>query len=396
MQNQTLQAAFRKVKITPEEPAPLQGYDPNVYVAYPEKDIMDDLFARVLVLDDGDKRHVLVSVDCCLTNEVTFQAADPSGELWKYRHFLQTFPEGTREKWGKTAGAAESAVSVHATHTHSAPEHFSEKYTLRIDRAIQEAVDDLQPVRIRAASGDCGISVNRRPNLQHNDRLPIDKALNVIVFETYDGKSLGGIVNCAVHPTLLMNPLNRVSTEFVGLAMNEWEDEVGAGFVSLFIQGFLGDVGPVDHYRTETYDTYPWVKEMGHELFQAITKITGNLQGIAELPLISLEKKVSLPTKHGYFKPFIDVTLHGVRMGEVVIFSASAEVFNGYVGLIEPHSPAAFTLFSGVANGYCGYLPTPEAFGDELGGYEMNTTPYKLESCDLFIQSAVELAQGLR
>jgi hypothetical protein len=383
------------VKITPEEASPLQGYDPNVHIAAPQTDILDDIYARVLVLDDGTQRKVIVSVDCCLTNEVTFQASDPGGNSLLYRHLLQTFPMGTRRLWGDAAGTQETAVSVHATHTHSAPEHFPAKYTSRIEDAIREAASEMQAVRLRTAAGNTALAVNRRPSLQHNEDLPIDNSLNVIVFENEDGQPLGGIVNCAIHPTLLLNPINRVSAEFVGLAMKEWEQEKHNGFVALFVQGFSGDVGPYGHYRNEIEDTYPLVKQRGHELYQEIAAVAERTQSIRSLPLASMEKQVDLPTKAGYFKPSIGVTLHGMRIGDMLIVSVSCEVFSGYIGMIKPSSPVSYTLFAGVSNGYCGYLPTPQAYQDGLGGYEMNTTPYTPEACHLFTQAALQLLDGL-
>ncbi|RKN62000.1 hypothetical protein [Paenibacillus ginsengarvi] len=390
-----LKGAFRKVLLTPEEISPLQGYDPNTYIANPETDVLDDLYARVAVLDDGIQRKVIVSIDCCLTNETTFQAADPSGQAPVYRHLLQTFPEGTRCGWGEAAGVEEASVSVHATHTHSAPEHFGEKYTARIRQAIRNAANELQPLRARAGSGETGVSVNRRPRLQHNDELPIDRSLHAVVFETDDGRPVGGIVNCAVHPTLLINPLHRISSEFVGLAMKEWEQEYGDGFAALFIQGFSGDVGPHGHYRNEPDDTYPWVQRLGHELYGEIATIAGRAEPIKTLPLESAEVKVGLPTRAMYFKPSIDVTLHGLRLGEFVLVSVSCEVFNGYAGILRSFCAAPYMLFAGVSNGYCGYLPTAQAYGDGLGGYEMNTTPYRAEASDLFVQAAKQLIAQL-
>lgn len=392
---QPVKGAFRKVNITPEEAAPLQGYDPSKYIANPKTDILDDLYARVLVLDDGIKRNVIVSIDCCLTNETTFQAADPDGKPLIYRHLLQTFPEGTRRMWGSMAGVDEASVSVHATHTHSAPEHFSAKYTARIAQAIQEASENMRPLRVRAGKGETGVSVNRRPHLQPNDTLPVDKTLNVVVFDNEDGTPAGAIVNCAVHPTLLLNPAYRVSAEFVGLAAKAWEEETGSGFVAHFIQGFSGDVGPFGHYRDETDDTYPWVKRLGHELYEEIAAIAGKSEPIAALPFASAEQKVALPTREGYFKPSIDVTLQALRIGQLLLVSVSCEVFNGYAGIVRELSPAAYTLCAGVSNGYNGYLPTPEAFVDGLGGYEMNTTPYTLEAAEQFVQALKQLLASM-
>lgn len=391
---QQLKGAFRKVRITPEEIAPYQGYDPSVHIADPKTDTLDDLYARVAVLDDGKRRNVIVSVDCCLTNEVTFQAADPAGKAPIYRHLLQTFPEGTRRGWGMAAGVSEDAVSVHATHTHSAPEHFGAKYTERIGAAIREAAGDLRPLRVRAAVGTTAVSVNRRPRLQHNDELPVDRTLHVVLFEDEEGRSVGGVVNCAVHPTLLLNPPNRISSEFVGLAMQEWERARGDGFAALFVQGFSGDVGPFGHYRNEPGDTYPWVKRLGRELYMEVAAVAAKAEqapAISALPLASRERIARLPTRPGYFKPLIPVTLHGLRIGELMIVSVSCEVFNGYTNILRLYSTAAYTLFAGISNGYCGYLPTERAFGDGLGGYEMNTTPYSAEAVPVFVREAERL-----
>jgi len=68
--------------------------------------------------------------------------------------------------------------------------------------------------------------------------------LTIADFENEDGCTLGRIVNYAVHPTLL-NPFNRVSSEFVELAMMHGEKGAGEHFVSVFIQGFSRDVGPL-------------------------------------------------------------------------------------------------------------------------------------------------------
>ncbi|WP_214628366.1 hypothetical protein [Paenibacillus agaridevorans] len=395
MKDGGVKAAFGKVKITPEELAPLQGYDPSLYIANPDKDILDELYARVLILDDGRSRQVIVSVDCCLTNEKDYLSPNPDGQMEPYRQLLQTFPEGTKRLWADAAQTEEFTVSVHATHTHSAPEHFSEKYTSRIAAMIAETAERLQDVQIRAAAGQCSVSVNRRPHLQHNDTLPIDHSLHLIMIESLDGEALGAIVNCAVHPTLLANPFNRVSSEFVGLAMSEYESTFKEGFVSLFIQGFSGNVGPRDHYRTETEDTYRWVLEMAQALHRDIAHAAKDLQPIGILPMKAAEKQVTLPTRQGYFMPTIDVTLQGFRIGDLLLLAVSCEVFNGYERLIKPYSPASFTLMSGLANGCHGYLPTVEAFRDGLGGYEMNVTPYDETVSNLFVRAAAELVESL-
>ncbi|MEF3302069.1 hypothetical protein [Paenibacillus sp. GYB003] len=392
-----LKAAFGKANITPEETMPLQGYDPRQFTADPATDILDQLYARIAVFDDGESRCVMVGPDCCLTNEDFVQVPDPSGRPRLYRGFGSTFPPGTRRLWAEAAGIAEDRVSVNATHTHSAPVHFGEKYTTRIRDKIRELTHSLAPVRLRVGTGVCSISANRRPALKANDALPVDRTLRVLVFESIDGKPVGSIVNCAVHPTMLWNKANRISSEMVGLAMNAIENDYGNGFVSLFLQGFTGDVGPLLCGPTSgmTEDTYPFVVEAGRRLHGDIAEATRRMEPVASVPLRAMRTNVRLPAVTGFHRPHLDVVLMAIRMGDLAILSASGEIFNGYVDKIKPRSPFAYTLFSSLANGYTGYLPTAEAFRDGLGGYELRTTPFTESACEPFTDASVRLLEKL-
>jgi len=386
-----LRVAFGKVKITPEEHAPLQGYDVTGNIANPAQDILDDLYARMVMLDDGEERSVIVSVDSCLTNELPFLPIKPFIEHLAYNYLASTFPEGTKRSWGEAANVDPDRVTVHATHTHTAPGYFGHKYTSRITTEIKAMSSRLQPALVKVASGECVVSVNRRPNLRHNDDLEIDRALHMLLFESQEGEPLGALVNCAVHPTLLTHTSARVSSEFVGLAMGELEERYGDGFVSLFIQGFAGDVGPLNQRWEETTDTYPKVKEMGRALCENIASLLPQLSAVAGTPIRSVQRQIALPTNARYYEPSVHAQLHALRIGEILLFASSLETFSGYAKPIAKHSPAAATLFSGLANGYAGYLPTTAAFRDGLGGYEMETTPYSEEACELFISEAVSL-----
>jgi hypothetical protein len=394
----TLTAAFGKVNITPEEPMPLQGYDPRQFAADPATDILDGLYARIAMFDDGHTRSVIVSPDCCLSNEDFVEVPDPSGRPWLYRGLSNTFPAGTRRSWAEAAGIAEECVTVNATHTHSAPVHFSEKYTARIRDKIRELSQSLVPVRLKVGLGECSISANRRPRLKANYELPVDKSLHVLVFELMEGKPVGCIVNCAVHPTMVWNSANRISSEMVGLAMSSVENEYGDGFVSLFLQGFTGDVGPLLCGPTSEMkeDTYPFAVEAGRQLYGDIAEAMRQAAAVSSVPLRTMQTIVKLPTVGGFHRSHMDVVLMAIRLGDLAILTASGEIFNGYVGEIGAKSPFAQTLFSCLGNGYTGYLPTIEAFRDGLGGYELKTTPFTDSACEPFTNASVELLVKLK
>jgi hypothetical protein len=390
-----LKAAFGKVNITPEEPVSLQGYDPDTNIADPVTDWMDDLFARVLIMDDGQSRKVIVNVDCCLTNEQNGKVADPSGRPDRYREFINTFPEGTRDRWARAAGTDKDGISVNATHTHTAPAHFSEKYIARIQQLIERLNHELRPVNVNVAVGTSKISAFRRPYLRADLSVSVNQTLNVLYFETVDRKPLGAVVNYAVHPTALRNPTNRISGDIVGLAISEVEEQMDDGFTCMFIQGFSGDICPLYGDNGPKADTYPAVKQGGTVLCSDIMEAIQGKREIAVLSLKSSSKDIDLPTRNGFYKDSMKVTLMGIALGEILILSVSGEIFNDYIAKIESVSPYRYNLLSGVSNGYSGYIPTLKAFRDGMGGYEMNTTPFDESVEQLFMKEIEEFIRSL-
>jgi hypothetical protein len=393
-----LRAAFGKVVITPEEIAPLQGYDPEKFIANPDTDILHPLFARIMLLENEQCRSVVISVDCCKIGEELERVPSLKDGSWRYREFDPAFPQGTMQSWAQAAEIAEHQITVHATHTHSGPVHFSEKYTSRIEREIIELRDRLVPVKLEIGKGECNISANRRPNLSPNFDIAINKTFHVLLFKAMDGTPLGSVVNCAVHPTMLKNPRNRVSGDFVGLAMSQLEEHYGESFVSLFIQGFSADICP--HFKgrptkRETADTLPLVQQAGHQLFLDISDALRSTREVPVYPLAAAQTTVALPSRKEFYETDIPMTLKALQIGEVVVLSVSGEIFNGYIDKIGRQSPFPYTLFSGLANGYKGYLPTREAYLDELGGYEINTTPFVHQADDVFVEAAVHFLRRL-
>jgi len=371
-----LKAALGKVKITPEERVPLQGYNPETHVADPKKDVLDDLYARVLLLEREGQRKAVVSVDCCLTNEQAVRVADPGGREGQYREFAATFPQGTREGWARAAGTDPQGLAVCATHTHTAPASFGAKDTARIEGLIRRLAGRLEPVRLYAAEGRSGVSAFRRPTLRADLSVPVNQTLKALVLETPEGEPLGAVVNYAVHPTAVRNPASRISGDLVGLAVSEVERRMGGSFTALFLQGFSGDICPRYGDNGRTGDTYAEVVEGGRVLAGDILEALKRRTEVPVTRLRSLSRTAAFPTRTGFGRPAMDVTLFGLSLGDALLLTVSGEVFNEYIAKAEALSPARHTLLAGLSNGYSGYLPTRHAFHDGLGGYEMRTTPY--------------------
>ena len=69
-----------------------------------------------------------------------------------------------------------------------------------------------------------------------------------------------------------------------------------------------------------------------------------------------------------YRPPTLPITLQAFRIGDLGIGSVPNEVFAETGLAIKKHSPFKATFTIELANGYGGYLPTPEQH--TLGGYE--------------------------
>jgi len=381
-----IHAAFGKTKITPEESVPLAGYSTTDYIFDPKKDgsVLDDIYARIMILKSGTDTVVIVNMDCCLTIEDSKPSSTgkPSG----------TLPFGTTESWAKAGGTTADHTHIFSTHTHTAPLHFGEKYISRIADEIQRVAAQLTPVQVKLTQGECSVSVNRRPKLSPNFSLPLDRNFQVISFEKADGRLLGAIVNAAVHPTVVWNKPDRISSDIVGLASQRLEQHFGNDFVSLFTQGYSGDIGPLGGGLIGEMqgDSYAMCRTLGDIFFYDVmeTLEKTDKQMINPLPLATDKETIKFPTKPGSASTTRNVTLSGIRLGELVLFASSLEVFNGYVAEINKLSPFKHTVMSGLTNGYSSYLPSEDAFQDQLGGYEMQTTPYDNRSVALFKKSS--------
>ena len=98
MATASLTAGVAQVEITPPPGTHLSG---SVGEYRPAEDVLDPLFARVLILDDGARRLCIIALDLCILT----------------RPFTMLLRRAAAERYG----IAPEAVMVHATQTHTAP-----------------------------------------------------------------------------------------------------------------------------------------------------------------------------------------------------------------------------------------------------------------------------------
>ena len=192
-------AAAARTDITPPVDYKLWGYSDRKSGA---TSVLDPLFARVLVLDDGSNRLALVTLDLG-------------------RPFGPPFRESLRERVKRSAGVHQ--VFLMASHTHSGPviddsypdgkiPPWETEANDKIAKAIEEASGRLVAARIGTGYGQTFIGHNRRyvqadgtvkmlwRNATKIPTSPVDPTVGIIRVDDASGKPLAILVNYSCHP----------------------------------------------------------------------------------------------------------------------------------------------------------------------------------------------------
>ncbi|MFQ3610773.1 MAG: neutral/alkaline non-lysosomal ceramidase N-terminal domain-containing protein [Fimbriimonadales bacterium] len=246
-----LKAGASKVDITPDISKiriQLGGYGARLNM--PPKGVHDPIYARALVLDDGNQQIALVALDHLLVPDSLTRAV---------RNALNLRPE---------------QLFLSASHTHCAPDamglnermrfplpgvgtfipEFLQFTTERVVQAIQQARQALRNAQLATFSAEL-------PNLNRNrrGRRLVDPTMSLLRVSTPDNRPIAVLTVYAAHPTIYPHTMMEVSAEFPGVLQNRLERELGRGAVVLYMNGALGDVSPVadagkdDHDRVQRY-----------------------------------------------------------------------------------------------------------------------------------------------
>jgi neutral ceramidase len=243
----TLRAGAARVDITPPPGQPMSGFPPlrqmdggpNDIAGYVPREgrsvgTHDPLYARALVLDDGQRTLVLVAVDLIVVTS--------------------EFTAAVRAAVQEATGIPPVHILLAASHTHAGPDLFrwSEGLDPEVEpavrrgvvQAILEAHATLRPARVGWAFVDReGLVINRR-----DPDGPVDPRVGVMRVEDENEAPIALTVNYAIH-TCMLSGLNLFySGDISGLAMAGIE-RFYPGSVALFLNGAAGNINPV---------AYPW------------------------------------------------------------------------------------------------------------------------------------------
>lgn len=237
--------------------------------------VNDTLYAKALVLQRGEMRVAIVTVDAVAIDEIGSIRAP----------YLANVRAAVKEK----LGIAPEHVLINASHCHGVVCTDVEQRTVE---AIEKACQNLVPVRVGVGVGhEDRIMENRRLKLKNGREVdvrhayslppdeevaevgPVDPQIGVLRLDKEDGKTLAVVYNFACHP-IQGAPNGGNTADMTGFASTVIEENAGEGAVALFIQGCAGDINPVAYKDVDNpRDAQPLGTMLGLSTLQAYRKI---------------------------------------------------------------------------------------------------------------------------
>lgn len=385
-------AAVIKVDITPEDSQMLLGYGSRKSIG-----VHDRIFHRILVLDDGLTRFVLVSSDICEISPSEYDRVasklndqfniDPSNFWWTVTH-THSAPEVGPPGLG--------AIFLGDRFEHKTDTNYTIQVEQRLINGVNEASRKLVPARLGSGWGFSQANINRRARdidntvtLGLNPDGAVDRRIGLLRIDNKDGSPIALIANYPIHGTVLNGENLEISGDAPGIVSEYVELKIGAPL--LFINGAEGNLAPI-------YSVYPNPRKghlgqfrvlLGDKILEANKKIVTTT---GKVILNARSQYIETPIKPGIeWTPslgnYIRITSTGARViripirflkinDDIIIWSAPLELFCEISNEIRGSSPFPYTFYFGLTNGWLGYMLPESEFN--YGGYELEVSPFTI------------------
>ena len=389
----------------------------------------EKLYLRAIVLDNGAARAALIGADQSMLFENVWAAASKqvAAELNCPVENIVLSMTHTHSAWGpgdqpfRRFGQAGGPGGRPPAPDPNAP---PPPIVGKILDAVKQAKTTLQPARVGFGTGLSYLNVSRdnvdtdthlwtqAPNLNG----PSDKTVAVVKFESLEGEPI------AVYMTYAMHPVNGflsdiISADFCGAASRHVEQAYGDRIVAVFAQGASGDQNPLylrastnvmaSRYGTkitgdvmtrerveaplrdgkvqahkadpQAIDVMERVMESeGVLLGEEVIRVMTNTRRMDPAPVLSAAQttltcpgrkrldnaREGTPGEYEDGDP-VHIRLGLLRVGNIALCSANAEIYTAIGLKLKAASPLANTLLVTPANGMAnsGYVPNDSSFG---------------------------------
>jgi neutral ceramidase len=403
----SLRAGMAEVVITPPVGVRLAGYADRTK---PSTGVLDELYCKALVLDDGSSKIALVVCDLLGVSRSVAGAIRSAVQV--------------------RCGIPAARVMVTAIHTHSGPdmdlldEAAIDHLVAQAAGAVSAALAGLRGAVIGFGTSECTAGVSRR-----NPRSPrvgyhlysypegaMDTRVLVLSVQDAEGAPLGAVVNYACHPVTLGWEELAMSKDWVEYMCRVLKTAWGPRAVPLFLQGCAADINPRwtwDHPEADPLLPPDWPQPMDGNLEARLveTRRLGNMVGGAALAAASSVMRptgtavldgrlveVRLPVRPDLPAGMRDADFESrpagkypglkqrlaaspkeivtdvqvLKVGDAWIVGLPGEVMIEYQVELRKTVASPYVFVSELAGDSIWYIPTPASYKE--GGYEPNAS----------------------
>ena len=443
-----MKAGFARLEITPPLGINLAGY----FHLRPADGILTPLYVNALVLDDGENRAALLTLDL-------------EGMTRENNVYL-------REQIAKATGIDPQAIFIHCTHTHQGPENGQyddpekrtpyDSYLIhRVCDSVVLAIEEMAgtgQAKLHIATGKAqGLSFIRlfkkkdgtfqvRPDPTDPEYAgpagEPDEAVQLVRITREGAKDIA-IAHFSTHPDVI--GCKKICHDWPGYVREFMERSLcdvaeGKGVHALCMNGAQGDVNHINYLLPgkpvigvehakhmarvitgEVMKLYTYARETdGSQLLfrQIPVRLKTNKASPKEL---EMSRKVKEIQDRGGYKAVAaareaglvdhdiyqatknllleswpeekDVFISALAVGEVVFVGFPGEPFTQVGRQTKAASPFAMTLPCCHGNGGEGYFPTQDVFTG--GAYEANTSRFTVGAAEKLTEAAIELIREL-
>jgi neutral ceramidase len=438
--------------ITPKVGTSINGNMHDVAV----RNVHDDTFARSIVLDDGENRLAFVVSDLCMIYREQLDEAKQ-----RAHEFTGIPVENMLMSATHTHSAGTACSVFQSDPDPEYLDFLSERIGDAVIRANENRAParigwgvghepsqvfnrrwKMKPGIVSTNPFGGNDAVRMNPGVGNPDMLepagPIDPEVPVISIQSLDGVPIALLANYSLH-YVGGTGSGEVSADYYGMfadRMNELlaKEMQHPSFVAIMSNGTSGDINNIDFRGGQNKPTEPYgqMKVVANIVAAEVYKVIQNIQYKDWVDLEARQKEITVGVRKpsqeevqrakqimsGVSGPVMQtrdeiyaretvlmdefpeqkqLIIQALRIGDLAIAAIPAEVFVE-IGLeIKKKSPFKPTFSISLANGYNGYLPTPEQH--KLGGYETwrARSSYMEENASVKITDTIfELLEGLK
>jgi hypothetical protein len=255
---------------------------------------------------------------------------------------------------------------------------------------------------------------------------PTDPDVSVVSIQTADGKPLALLANYSLHYVGDV-PAGTVSADYFGEFARQIEKRLAPDgpFVAMLTNGTSGDVNNINFREPrKAVPIFERITTVASRVADAAQAACREMKDHDRVPLAMVERQISLGVRKASgeelaearavlaekdekklpglaryyaesalaidkYPDTVEVKLQAIRIGDLGVVSMPCEVF-AEIGLeLKRRSPLRPTFTIDLANGYNGYLPSPEQHA--LGGYET----WRATSSYLEVQASRKMTDAL-